>query len=361
MKPAYEKLIAYLTELEKKSSTTVGAWTWPDGDNYYKLAIRQTTTTEMTPEEVYQLGLSEVARIQGEIKLIMKKVNFKSDNVQDFFHFMTSDTNRISFFPNTEAGKQAYLDLATKYINTMKGRLDEVFLTKPKADIIVKAVEKFREPSAGTAFYEQPAIDGSRPGRFYVNLYDMTQSPIYQVEALAYHEGIPGHHMQISLAQELTGVPQFRKYGEYTAYVEGWGLYCERLPKEMGGFYTDPYSDFGRLSMELMRAARLVVDPGIHYKHWTREQAIQYFKDNTAEPPIECEHAIERYIVWPSQATAYKVGMNKILSLREMAKSKLGDKFNIREFHDVVLSTGAVPLDILEENVNKWVAAKMGK
>jgi uncharacterized protein (DUF885 family) len=361
VKPAYESLVNYLTTLETKADTVVGAWSWPDGDKFYRMALRHQTTTNMTPEEIYNFGLKEVDRIHGEIRKIMKELNFKNDNIHDFFAFVKDPNNRKSFLPNTETGKQQYLDIATKYINTMKGRLDEIFITKPKADIVVKAVEKFRESSAGSAFYEQPAIDGSRPGRFYVNLVDMTQSPLYQLEALAYHEGIPGHHMQISIAQELTGVPKFRKYGEYTAYVEGWGLYSEFIPKEMGGFYTDPYSDFGRLTMELLRAARCVVDPGIHYKHWSRTQAINYFKQNTAEPPIECEHAIERYIVWPGQATAYKIGMNKILELREMAKKELGSKFNIREFHDVVLTKGAVPLDVLEENVKAWILLVKGK
>jgi uncharacterized protein (DUF885 family) len=358
VKPAYDMLINYLTYLENKSDTVVGAWAWPNGDKYYRFALHRETTTNMTPDEIYNFGLKEVDRIHMEIRKIMKQVNFKNDNIHDFFAFVKDPNNRRSFLPNTDAGKQQYLDIATKYINTMKSRLDEIFITKPKADIVVKAVEKFRETSAGSAFYEQPAIDGSRPGRFYVNLYDMTQSPLYQLEALAYHEGIPGHHMQISIAQELTGVPKFRKYGEYTAFVEGWGLYSEFIPKEMGGFYADPYSDFGRLTMELLRAARCVVDPGIHYKHWSRTQAINYFKQNTAEPPIECEHAIERYIVWPGQATAYKIGMNKILQLREMAKKELGSKFNIREFHDVVLTKGAVPLDMLEENVKSWIKAK---
>jgi uncharacterized protein (DUF885 family) len=359
VKPAYEKLMACLKELDSKATTTVGAWSLPDGDAYYQMNLRHQTTTNMTPQQIFDFGQSEVTRIQGEIKAIMKQVGFKSDNIHDFFKYVTDPNNKMSFLPNTDAGKQAYLDTATRYINTMKQHLDELFITKPKADIVVKAVEKFREPSAGTAFYEQPAIDGSRPGRFYVNLYDMTQSPMYQLEALAYHEGIPGHHMQISIAQELQGVPKFRKYNDsYTAYIEGWGLYSERIPKEIG-FYKNPYSDFGRLSMELMRSARCVVDPGIHYKHWTREQAIQYFKDNTAEPPIECEHAIERYIIWPGQATAYKIGMNKILELREMAKKKLGSKFNIREFHDQILCKGAVPLDVLEENINAWIAKQL--
>ena len=358
VKPGYDKLISYLTYLDSKADTTVGAWSWPIGDTYYQMSLRHQTTTGMTPQQIYDFGVSEVTRIQGEIHNIMKQVNFKNDDIHDFFAFVKDPNNRKSFLPNTDAGRTEYLAIATDYIAKMKARLDEIFITKPKADIIVKAVEKFRESSAGSAFYEQPAIDGSRPGRYYVNLVDMTQSPLYQLEALSYHEGIPGHHMQISIAQELTGIAQFRKYGDYTAYVEGWALYCEYMPKEMGGFYKDPYSDFGRLSMELLRAARCVVDPGIHYKHWSRTQAIDYFKQNTAEPPIECEHAIERYIIWPGQATAYKIGMAKILELREMAKKQLGPKFNIREFHDIVLTRGALPLDMLEENVKAWVKSK---
>ena len=356
--PGYSKLINYLTYLQTKGDTVVGAWTWPDGDKYYQVALRHQTTTDMTPEQIFEFGQSEVARIHGEIHKIMKQVNFKNDDIHDFFAFVKNPNNRRSFLPNTDSGRAVYLATATNYINTMRSRLDEIFITKPKAGIVVKAVEKFRESSAGSAFYEQPAIDGSRPGRYYVNLVDMTQSPLYQLEALSYHEGIPGHHMQISIAQELTNIAQFRKYGDYTAYVEGWGLYCEYMPKEMGNFYTDPYSDFGRLSMELLRAARCVVDPGIHYKHWSRTQAINYFKQNTAEPPVECEHAIERYIIWPGQATAYKIGMRKILELREMAKKQLGAKFNIREFHDVMLTKGALPLDMLEENVNAWIKSK---
>jgi uncharacterized protein (DUF885 family) len=357
VKPAYEKLIAYLTELEKKATDTVGAWSWPQGDDYYEFAVRHNTTTDMSPEEVYQLGLKEVARIHGEIREVMKKVGFKNDNVTDFFRYVTS--NKKFFYPNTEQGRKDYLKANTDYIETMKQHLDELFLTKPKADIEVRAVEEFREKSAGTAFYERPAPDGSRPGYFYANLYDMSQSPIYQIEALAYHEGIPGHHMQIAISQEMQGIPKFRRLGEgHTAYVEGWGLYAERIPKEIG-FYKDPYSDFGRLSMELLRAARLVVDPGIHYKKWTREQAIQYFMNNTAEPPGECVNAIERYITWPGQATAYKIGMNKILDLRQRTKDKLKDKFNIREFHDVILLSGSLPLALLEENVDRWINKKL--
>ncbi|HEC00773.1 MAG TPA: DUF885 domain-containing protein, partial [Sphingomonadales bacterium] len=305
-------------------------------------------------DEIHQLGLDEVARIHGEMRDIMKKVNFEG-SLQDFFEFTRTD--KQFYYPNTEEGKQAYLTKAEQIINTMKGRLDEVFISKPKADLIVKRVEAFREKSAGKAFYNRPAPDGSRPGIYYANLYKMSEMPTYQMEALAYHEGIPGHHMQLAIMQELKNIPKFRKFGGYTAYTEGWGLYSEFLPKEMG-FYADPYSDFGRLAMELWRACRLVVDTGIHDKKWTREQAIDYLATNTPNPRGDVVKAIERYIVMPGQATAYKIGMLKIQSLRAKAKAELGDKFDIRQYHEVVLRDGALPLSTLEDKVNEWIASK---
>ena len=356
VKPAYERLMAYWTELEKKATTDDGIWKVPEGDAYYDAALKQTTTTNLTADEIHEIGLKEVARIHGEMRVIMKKVNFKSDNLQEFFDFMRVD--KQFYYANDAAGKEAYRVRAVKIIDDMKKELDKLFLTKPKADIVVKPVEAFREKSAGGAFYEDPAIDGSRPGRYYINLYNMADQAIYQMEALAYHEGIPGHHMQIAIAQELKGIPKFRMHGGNTAYIEGWALYSEKVPKEIG-FYQDPYSDFGRLAMELFRAARLVVDTGIHRKKWSREKALAYFKENTPNPEGDNKKEIERYIVWPSQATGYKIGMNKILELRENAKKKLGNKFDIREFHDVVLTSGPVPLDILEEMVNTWIAKKV--
>jgi len=352
VKPAYEKLIAFWNELEKKATKDDGAWKLPDGDAFYDAALKQTTTTSMTAEEIHQLGLKEVDRIHSEMREIMKKVKFKNDNLNDFFYFMRSD--KQFYFSNTKDGKEAYRVKAVKIIDDMKQQLPKLFVTLPKASIEVKAVEPFREKSAGGAFYEEPALDGSRPGRYYINLFDMTAQANYQMEALAYHEGIPGHHMQIAIAQELTTMPKFRKNGGNTAYVEGWALYSEKVPKEIG-FYQDPYSDFGRLAMELFRAARLVVDTGIHRKKWTREKALTYFKDNTPNPEGDNLKEIERYIVWPSQAAGYKIGMNKILDLRENAKRKLGAKFDIREFHDIVLTSGPLPMDILEETVNSWV------
>ena len=362
VQPAYIKLIAYLNQLETKADTRDGVWKFADGNNYYKYALKATTTTDLTPDQIYATGLSEVARIHEEMRGVMKQVDFKGDSLKAFFKFMKNDPQ--FYFPNTKEGKQQYLRRATEIIDTMRTHLDDLFLTKPKAAIVVKAVEPFREQSAGTAFYQDPAPDGSRPGIYYVNLFNMTTAANYEMEALAYHEGIPGHHMQLSIAQELTPMPKFRKYGGYyigyyTAYVEGWALYSEQLGKEIG-FYKDPYSNFGRLSMELWRACRLVVDVGLHDKKWTREEAIKYLQDNTSASDLECRKSIERYIVMPSQATAYKVGMMKILEVRNAAKAELKDKFDIREFHDVVLKYGSVPLDILEENVQLWVKRKQG-
>lgn len=354
VKPAYENMIAVLEDQQQRATSDHGAWKFPQGENFYNNALKRITTTDLTSEEIHEIGLSEVARIHGEMEKIKEEVGFEG-SLQDFFEFMRSD--KQFYYPNTPEGKQEYLREATEIINTMKGRLDELFLTKPEADIVVKAVEPFREKSAGKAFYQQPAIDGSRPGIYYANLYDMEAMPGYQMEALAYHEGIPGHHMQIAVGQELEEVPSFRKFGGYTAYVEGWGLYSELVPKEMG-FYEDPYSDLGRLAMELWRSCRLVVDTGIHSKKWTREQGIDYYKQNTPNAESDAVKMVERHIVMPGQATAYKIGMNKILELREEAKVQLGENFDLREFHDVVLLTGAVPLNILEENVQKWVRSK---
>lgn len=354
VQPAYLSLIDFLENQEKRATIEDGAWKFPKGDKFYANALKNITTTQMTADEIHQLGLAEVKRIHGEMETIMKAIGFEG-TLQDFFSFMRTD--KQFYYPDTEEGKEKYLAEATALINTMKGRLDELFITKPKAEIVVKAVEPFREKSAGKAFYESPAIDGSRPGTYYANLYQMNAMPIYQMEALAFHEGIPGHHMQIAIAQELEGIPDFRKFKNYTAYVEGWGLYSEYFPKEIG-FYSDPYSDFGRLAMELWRACRLVVDTGIHSKKWTRQEGINYYKENTPNAESDCVKMVERHIVMPGQATAYKIGMNKIIQLREQAKEKLGDAFDIREFHDVILTNGSLPLSILENKVNEWVTLK---
>ncbi|HHL43296.1 MAG TPA: DUF885 domain-containing protein [Hellea balneolensis] len=354
VKPAYDDLIAEMQAQQKTATTDDGVWKLPDGKEYYKYRLKLMTSTDMSAQEIHELGLSEVARIHGEMREIMKKVGFEG-TLQEFFTYLKTDPKFV--YEDSEAGRAAYMKRAEEIIDTMKTRLDDVFIKKPKADLIVKRVEPFREKSAGKAFYNQPSADGKRPGMYYANLYKITDMPKYQMEALAYHEGIPGHHMQISLQQEMQGLPMFRKFGRVTAYSEGWGLYSEYLPKEMG-FYQDPYSDFGRLAMELWRAARLVVDTGIHDQKWTREQAIKYLTDNTPNPENDCVKAIERYIVMPGQATAYKIGMNKIIELRELAKSELGDKFDIREYHDVILSSGPVPLAIMEERVKDWIKSK---
>ncbi len=354
VQPAYKTLITTLQAQEKVATIEDGVWKFPNGEAFYNNALQRTTTTNLTANEIHETGLKEVDRIHEEMRGIMKKVGF-TGSLHDFFYYLK--TAPQFYYPATKEGRSAYMAKATQIINTMETRLDELFITKPKAALQVKAVEAFREKSAGKAFYQQPAMDGSRPGTYYANMYDMKSMPTYQMEALAYHEGIPGHHMQISIAQELEDVPMFRKMGRYTAYVEGWGLYTEYLPKEMG-FYEDPYADFGRLSMELFRACRLVVDTGIHAKKWTREAGITYYSNNTPNAPLDIVKMVERHIVMPSQATAYKIGMLKILELRAKAKAAMGNQFDIRKFHDVVLTNGPLPLDVLETLVEGYMATE---
>ncbi|MCP4443207.1 MAG: DUF885 domain-containing protein [Aureispira sp.] len=353
--PAYQKLYTYLKKLEKKATDEAGVWKFENGADFYAYKLKQMTSTDLSPEAIHQLGVDEVERIHDEMKAIMKEVSFEG-SLQDFFKFMREDQQ--FYYSNNEAGKTAYLKDANAIIDAMRPKLDELFITKPKAELIVKAVEPFREKSAGKAFYQSPAPDGSRPGTYYVNTYDMAQVPKYQMEALAYHEAIPGHHMQLSIAQELEGLPKFRRYaGRYTAYIEGWGLYSEYIPKEIG-FYTDPYSNFGRLAMELWRACRLIVDTGIHFKKWNRQESIDFYKNNTPNSEGDCIKMVDRHIVMPAQATTYKIGMITMLELRDKAKQMLGEKFDIREFHEVLISNGAVPLDVLQDLVEEYVASK---
>ncbi len=362
VKPAYEKLIALLQAQEKVATTDDGVWKLPDGGEFYAYQLRGSTTTNLTAEQIHALGLREVARIHDGMHAIMQQVGFKTGApagsaaaLQAFFKHIKEDPKY--YYPTTPEGKEAYMKRANEIIDAMRARLDEFFTIKPKAPLVVKKVEPFREQGSAGAFYEQPAPDGSRPGAYYVNTIDMRGVPIFEMETLAHHEAIPGHHMQIAIAQELTGIPRFRKFGGNTAYVEGWALYAEYFPKEFG-FYQDPMQDFGRLYDELLRAVRLVVDTGIHAKHWTREQVMDYFRTNTPNPERDIFTETNRYIVWPGQATAYKVGQLKILELRELAKQELGAKFDLREYHDLVLKDGAVPLDLLEENVRAWIARK---
>ena len=354
VQPAYEKLLTVLAAQQKIATDDDGVWKFTDGLEYYAFVLRGATTTELTADEIHRLGLSEVARIHRDIEAIMAKVGFKGDRAA-FFKFVKEDPQ--FYYPTTPEGKAAYMKRATQIIDTMRVRLDEFFITKPKAPLIIKEVEPFREQGAAGASYQQPSADGSRPGTYYVNTVDMRGLPIFEMETLAHHEAIPGHHMQIAIAQELKGMPRFRMYGGNTAYAEGWALYCEYFPKEFG-FYSDPYMDFGRLNDELLRALRLVVDTGLHAKKWTRAQVMDYFRANTPNPERDVVTETNRYIVWPAQATAYKIGMLKILELRELAKQQLGVAFDLRQYHDLVLKNGAVPLNILEENVRAWIAKK---
>lgn len=353
---AYRQLREVTADQRTRATSDDGCWKFPRGQEYYAYELRRVTTTDLSADQIHQLGLSEVARIHGEMKAILKEVGFQG-TLPEFFEAMRSDPRFL--YPNDDSGREAYLKDATAIIDRMRESLDLFFLTKPKAPIVVKRVEPYREKSAGKAFYETPAQDGSRPGIYYANLFDMGSMPKYQMEALAYHEGIPGHHMQLSIAQELEGLPKFRRQGGYTAYIEGWGLYCEQLPKEHG-FYKDPYSNFGRLAMELFRAARLVVDTGIHDKRWTRQQALDYYLANTPNSKADCQKMVDRHIVMPGQATAYKVGMLEILRLREKARGELGEAFDLREFHDALLLHGAVPLDTLGKLVDAYIARKRG-
>ncbi|WP_114521233.1 DUF885 domain-containing protein [Altererythrobacter sp. ZODW24] len=350
-RPAYQRLLAEMKRQQAIAPTDDGVWRLPNGAAYYKALLASYTTTDLTPDEVHNIGLREVDRIHGEMRTIMAKVGFEG-TLQEFFAFTREDPQ---FFYETREG---YLkDTATK-MAAMEAKLPEFFATLPTDPLVVKPVEAFREKSAGKAFYQRPAPDGSRPGTYYVNLYNLRDMSKNELEALAYHEGLPGHHLQLSIQTGLGDIPPFRRFGGVTAYSEGWGLYTEELGKDMG-FYTDPYSDFGRLGMELWRACRLVVDTGIHDKRWSREEAIAYLSENTPNPEGDVRKAIERYIVYPGQATAYMIGKLKIMELRNRSQAALGDDFDIRGFHDVILKSGPVPLSIMEENVDAWINAEM--
>lgn len=348
--PAYRRLRAEMERQMAAAPTDDGVWRLPDGANYYRALLASYTTTDMTAGQIHDLGLSEVKRIHGEMRAIMTKVGFKG-TLQEFFTYVRTDPK----FYHTS--REDYIAEAEARMAAMQAKLPEYFGVLPKSPLSIKAVEAFREKSAGKAFYQSPAPDGSRPGVYYVNLYNLRDMPKTELEALAYHEGVPGHHLQRAVQTELKDVPPFRRFAGFTAYTEGWGLYTEELGKDMG-FYTDPYSDFGRLGMELWRACRLVVDTGIHDKRWSREKAIQYLKDNTPNPEGDIVKAIERYIVYPGQATAYTVGKLKIMELRQRAMDRLGKKFDWRGFHDVVLTGGPMPLAVLDRRVEAWIKAQ---
>ncbi|MFL6194126.1 MAG: DUF885 domain-containing protein [Thermoanaerobaculia bacterium] len=350
--PAYVKFAKFVEEeYAPMGRTQPGMWSLPDGDARYAWAVKQSTTTDMTPEEIHQLGLREVARIEGEMLEIAKKLGYAD---------LKSLNAAVEKDPKLKAqSRQQILDLYTKYIDQMYERLPQLFGRLPKAKVIVQAVEPFREKEASGAEYQPGAPDGSRPGRVQVNTSDATSRKTISFESTAYHEGVPGHHMQLSIAQELPTLPPFRQQGGYTAYVEGWALYSERLGKEVG-FYQDPYNDYGRLQDEMLRAIRLVVDTGFHYKHWSRDQVVRFFHDHSGIDEVDVQSETDRYIVWPGQALAYKIGQLKILELRERAKKELGPKFDLRKFHDEILSAGALPLDVLGEQIDRWIAEKKG-
>jgi uncharacterized protein (DUF885 family) len=348
--PAYLRLQRFLeVTYVPAGRAEPGISSLPDGPKYYEFLIRRTTTTKLTAEQIHQIGLDEVKRDETEMLAIAQKLGF-----QDLKSFRAS----LKTNPKLKAtSREQLLDAYRQVLKPMQAKLPELFGRLPKAPFEVAPVPDFLEKTSAPAYYEAGTPDGSRPGRLRIDTYNATDRNLYSVEDIAYHEGIPGHHLQISISQELTDVPAFRKFGGYTAYQEGWGLYAERLGKDVG-FYTDPYSDYGRLDGDIWRAIRLVVDTGVHSKHWTRQQMVDFFHDHSSVDETSIQAEVDRYIAWPSQALAYKVGQLKILELRERAKKELGAKFDIRGFHDQVLDSGALPLDVLETRIDAWIAAQ---
>ena len=349
--PAYRDLISAIKAQEGLALSADGVWRFPDGDAFYQNRLSVFTTTDLTADEIHQTGLANVERLHNEMRAVMAELGETGD-LADFLDRVRHDTTLR--YENNDAGREAYLLAARQAIDAMSARLPDYFGVLPKSDLVVKRVEPYRERSAGKAFYQSPPPDGSRPGIYYANLYDMNSMPLTDLEALAFHEGLPGHHLQRAISAELGDVPDFQRHTRFTAYTEGWGLYSEYLAREMG-FYQSPWSNFGRLAMELWRAARLVVDTGLHHKQWTREQAVAYLVANTPNAEYDCMRAIERYIAMPGQATAYMIGKLRIMELRALAQEMLGEGFDLRQFHDVVLGSGAVPLDQLEANVQGYI------
>jgi uncharacterized protein (DUF885 family) len=346
--PAYVRFAKFVKDdYAPNGRTEVGAWSLPDGDAYYAYLVKSSTTTSRTPAEIHELGLAQVREIEGHMLEVAN-------------HFGYKDTKSFNAAIKTDPklhghSRQELLDLYTKYIDQMNPKLPELFGRLPKAKLVVLPVEEFREKEAPSASYQDPAEDGSRPGHVMVNTYDYQKRSLLDIETTAYHEGVPGHHMQIAIAQELPQLPPFRQHEFFTAYTEGWALYSERLGKEVG-FYQDPYSYYGHLQDDMLRAIRLVVDTALHSQHWTRQQVVDFFHDHSPEDEVSVQSETDRYIVWPGQALGYKIGQLEILSLRQYAKDQLGDKFDIRGFHDEVLGNGALPMDVLKERVYAWVA-----
>jgi len=352
--PAYQRLIDYFVLLDDKVFESNGVWALPDGDNFYRLAVRLFTTTDYTPEFLHEFGLSEVERIQSEILGILEGEGW---DVSQGFHAAIGEMaeNPRFYYSDSDEGRDQILADYRAILDEISAGLEPYFDVKAESDLEVRRIPEFKEKTSPGAYYEMPAMDGSRPGTFYANLYDVKATPRYSMRTLAYHEGIPGHHFQLAIQQQQKDLPFFRRIIPSVAYSEGWALYAERLAWELG-FQDDPYDNIGRLQAELFRAVRLVVDTGIHYKHWNREQAIDYMLVNTGMAESDVVAEIERYFVMPGQALAYKVGMTKILELRDLARAELGDQFDIRKFHNVVLTNGSVPLDILEDIVRQYIA-----
>ncbi len=351
---AYGELIAYFEALEPSAIGNHGVWALPDGDAYYDHRLRVSTTTDLSADEIHALGLREVARIQAEMDATLREQGYTEGSVAERMTALGGESRFL--YPNTDAGREQILADFRVIIEEIDREMPAWFITLPKSAVEVVRVPEFRQEGAAGAYYTLPSLDGSRPGRFNVNLRNLKELPRYKMRTLAYHEAVPGHHLQTALQTELTGVPQFRRVLPFTAFSEGWGLYAERLAWE-AGFQEDPFDNLGRLQDELFRAVRLVVDTGIHRMRWTREEAIAYMLDNSGLAETDVVAEIERYFVLPGQATAYKIGMIKILELRERARSALGEDFDIRQFHEVVLRNGDVPLTILEREVDSWIAA----
>ena len=354
--PAYQLLIDYFEELDEKATRKAGVWKFENGDDFYAYQLSQNTTTDLTPEEVHQIGLSEVKRIKKEMWDILISQGY-TDTTKALGEVIQSLNKEERFlFPDNNQGRKMILDEYNRILDEISAGLDDAFDVRPEAGLEVRRVPEFKEEGSAGAYYNRPAMDGSRGGIFYANLRDVHETVKFGMKTLAYHEGIPGHHFQIAIQAELDGVPVFRTIGLFTAYIEGWALYAERLAWELGFYDNDPFGNLGRLQAEMFRAVRLVVDTGIHFKKWTREEAIEYMVANTGMTTSEVTTEIERYIVMPGQACAYKIGMLKILELREKAKKELGDKFELKDFHNVVLKNGAVPLNILEEIVEDYIS-----
>lgn len=359
VQPAYAQIIAWADAAAPKALVNpAGVGTTQAGHNgaeYYRHQLRQNTTTDLSAEQIHEIGLADVARIRGEMEAIQQQLGVEGDLPAFFKHV---SNNPALKYANTDAGRAKYMADTNAAIDNIRKVLPEYFGLLPKAPLEVRRVEAFREQPGAAQHYYPGTADGSRPGIYYMHMSDMDAMPKTELEVIAYHEALPGHHMQLSIAQELTGLPKFRTQLMLSAYAEGWGLYTERLAKEMPGTYQDPYSDYGRLTSEMWRAIRLVVDTGLHAKGWTESQAVDYFAANSSIPRSAMESEVRRYLIMPGQATSYKIGMNKLLELRAKAESELGDKFDIRGFHDTVLGGGALPLDLLEQRVDRWIDAR---